>query len=173
MHLFPHVFSADFAAGCVKNPCQTQSMPADFFLVTDKIMRKNPHRKRYGTSSKNTKTSAPDLGTEVFSTYVCFVFVNVRRQVLQECRTFALLLLVVIDVHVATATYILVPVPASSGFSELTWCRKSGRRHRPDPERCSPFRSGSRLRRRSRCPHPDVLPAERPVPPDKPECTGT
>ena len=140
-------------------------------------MRKNPHRKRYGTSSKNTKTSAPDFGTEVFSTYVYFVFVNVRRQVLQECRAFALLLLVVIDVHVATATniylYILVPVPASSGFSELTWCRKSGRRHRPDPERCRPFRSGSRLRRRSRCPHPDVLPAERPVPPDKPECTGT
>ena len=96
-------------------------MPADFFLVTDKIMRKNPHRKRYGTSSKNTKTSAPDLGTEVFSTYVCFVFVNVRRQVLQECRAFALLLLVVIDVHVATATniYLYILVPASSGFSEL------------------------------------------------------
>ena len=30
----------------------TESMPADFFLVTDKIMRKNPHIKRHGTSSK-------------------------------------------------------------------------------------------------------------------------
>ena len=95
-------------------------MPADFFLVTDKIMRKNPHRKRYGTSSKNTKTSTPDLGTEVFSTYVCFVFVNVRRQVLQECRAFALLLLVVIDVRAGTSIYyIYTVVPASSGFSEL------------------------------------------------------
>ena len=27
-------------------------MPADFFLVTNKIMRKNPHIKRYGTNSK-------------------------------------------------------------------------------------------------------------------------
>ena len=51
-HLFPHVFSADFAGDCVKNPCHTKSMPADFFLVTDKIMRKNPHIKRHGTSSK-------------------------------------------------------------------------------------------------------------------------
>ncbi|WP_302340653.1 hypothetical protein, partial [uncultured Ruminococcus sp.] len=85
-------------------------------------MRKNPHRKRYGTSSKNTKTSAPDLGTEVFSTYVYFVFVNVRRQVLQECRAFALLLPVVIDVHVATATNIyLEPVFTRNicGFSSI------------------------------------------------------
>jgi hypothetical protein len=29
-------------------------MPADLFLVTDKIMLKNPHRKRYKTSSEVT-----------------------------------------------------------------------------------------------------------------------
>ena len=46
-HLVSHVFSADFAADCVKNPCQTQSMPADSFLVIDKIMLENPHVKRH------------------------------------------------------------------------------------------------------------------------------
>lgn len=49
--LFPHIFSADFAVDCVKNPCHTISMPVDFFLVTDKIMLANPHTKRYKTSS--------------------------------------------------------------------------------------------------------------------------
>ena len=34
-------------ASCVKNPCQTQSMPADFFLVIEKIMLENPHIKIY------------------------------------------------------------------------------------------------------------------------------
>ena len=33
-------------------------MPADFFLVTDKIMRKNPHIKRYKTSSENERKDA-------------------------------------------------------------------------------------------------------------------
>lgn len=58
-------------------------------------------------------------------------------------------------------------------FISLTLCRKYGRRHLPDPERYSPFRSGSRPRRRSRCQHPDALPAERHDPPGKPGCTGT
>lgn len=57
-------------------------------------------------------------------------------------------------------------------FISLTLCRKYGRRHLPDPERYSPFRSGSRPRRRSRCQHPDALPAER-RPSGKPGCTGT
>jgi len=30
-------------------------MPADFFLVTDKIMLENPHIKRYGTSSNENE----------------------------------------------------------------------------------------------------------------------
>ena len=61
----------------------------------------------------------------------------------------------------------------SLDFISLTLCRKYGRRHLPDPERYSPFRSGSRPRRRSRCQHPDALPAERHDPPGKPGCTGT
>ena len=40
-------------------------MPADFFLVTDKIMLENPHIKRYGTSSK--------LRSPVFSIFLHFV----------------------------------------------------------------------------------------------------
>ena len=38
-----HVFSANFVTDCVKNPCRTESPPADFCLVIDKIMLENPH----------------------------------------------------------------------------------------------------------------------------------
>ena len=40
---YAHVFSANFALDCVKNPCRAASPPADFCLVLDKIMLENPH----------------------------------------------------------------------------------------------------------------------------------
>ena len=40
---YAHVFSANFALDCVKNPCRAVSTPADFCLVLDKIMLENPH----------------------------------------------------------------------------------------------------------------------------------
>nr|DAR55265.1 MAG TPA: hypothetical protein [Caudoviricetes sp.] len=45
-----------------------------------------------------------------------FAFVNVRRQGLQECRAFALLFLVVIDVNVATATSIYLYIHCCRNF---------------------------------------------------------
>ena len=47
-----HVFSAKLYANCVKNPCQTQSMPADFCLVFVSILLENPHKHFMGTHSK-------------------------------------------------------------------------------------------------------------------------
>ncbi len=45
------VFSANFAADCVKTPCYTESMSAEFCLVSDKIMLENPHTLLMNTGS--------------------------------------------------------------------------------------------------------------------------
>ena len=49
---YAHVFSANFALDCVKNPCRAASPPADFCLVLDKIMLENPHTFLVKTGSK-------------------------------------------------------------------------------------------------------------------------
>lgn len=50
-YLFPHVFSADLAVDCAKNPCHTTYVRGSF-LVTDKIMLENPHTISMRTGSK-------------------------------------------------------------------------------------------------------------------------
>ena len=49
---YAHVFLANFALDCVKNPCRAASPPADFCLVLDKIMLENPHTFLVKTGSK-------------------------------------------------------------------------------------------------------------------------
>ena len=44
----------------------------------------------------------------------------------------------------------------SAGGFVITWCRRYGRRHRPDRERCRHARSASRHRQPCRYPHRDV-----------------
>ena len=41
-------------------------MPADFFLVTDKIMLENPHIKRYRTDSKKSTSHIMKILREEF-----------------------------------------------------------------------------------------------------------
>ena len=50
---YAHIFSANFALDCVKNPCRAASPPADFCLVLDKIMLENPHTFLVKTGSKH------------------------------------------------------------------------------------------------------------------------
>ena len=50
------------------------------------------------------------------------------------------------------------------GDSPLIWCRRCGRRRRPDRGRCRRARSASRHRRPCRCPHRDGQPERRRCP---------
>ena len=52
---YAHVFSANFALDCVKNPCRAASPPADFCLVLDKIILENPHTFLVKTGSQKSQ----------------------------------------------------------------------------------------------------------------------